>query len=332
MAEDVLDSIYQEYLACPRCHPEPAWDKSAPLSALPYDIQEDTMLCPVCGRRPLDAVMGHILSVMMVHGDRSGAACLTDAGTPLIERGFPIMYPPRLGPQSLVLISDDIGAETAQDIVNRVPEVKGVMLRSGSQSAGIKDTSSTPHQYMLLAGCDMRCDMVQTTFGELVVYKSQSKIHIEFPKENSYKMGVLDRLDGKGMLAGSVVVDGMCGPGTLGLMVMLSGADRVIFNDAWRPAIENLLLNLQVNRDLLDIELEMVSSSEDLPLVGDGPVLVAKARRRGKTAAEIYFGDLRLLAEEIKTCDLCLIDTFPSQDPSDFVNIWSSIAYSVIVI
>jgi len=48
------------------------------------------------------------------------------------------------------------------------------------------------------------------------------------------------------VLAGRVVVDGMCGPGTLGLMSVLMGASKVILNDAWRPAIENVLLNLEV--------------------------------------------------------------------------------------
>jgi hypothetical protein len=327
IADEVLDSVYQTYMACPQCTPEPNWDKRTPLAALPgaEDISSNTFLCPVCGHRPLDVVMGHVLSIMLEHGDRNAEAGLATVGTPLITKGFSIMYPPRLGNDDLVLIADDVQPATATDIVNSVPEIKGVVLRVGDQmeSVGIRDSDSNPHEYTLLSGCDMRCDLAQTSFGELVIYKSQSKIHIEFPRDSNYKMGVLEQLDVKGMLAGNVIVDGMCGPGTLGLMAMMAGADRVIFNDAWRPAIENVLLNLRANKGLLNVEVEPVLSIKALSLVGDEPLLVARATRGVKIAAEVYFGDLRRLPEKINNWDVCMIDTFPNIDPSGFVNIWT---------
>jgi hypothetical protein len=73
-------------------------------------------------------------------------------------------------------------------------------------------------------------------------------------------------------------------------------------------------------------------SVKDLPMVGDEPVLVARAMRNGNNVAEIYFGDLRLLVDVTGTCDVCLIDTYPSADPSDFVTIWSTKAGNVIVV
>ncbi|MCL7414792.1 MAG: hypothetical protein M8349_01850 [ANME-2 cluster archaeon] len=324
-AEDVLDSLYQIYMACPLCKPEPGWDKQASLVSLPggKDINAGTLRCGSCGRRPLDAVMGHGLSIMQEHGDREEDAGLARAGTPLIARGFPIMYPPRLGPGSIILIADDIGQAAAEDIVDRVPEVKGVVLRTGdqAQSVGILDSTSKPHEYTLLAGCDMRCDVVQTAFGELAIYKNQSKIHIEF--DNRHKMDILGKLDHQGLLAGRVVVDGMCGPGTLGLMAMLAGARMVVFNDAWRPAIENVLLNLEVNKGLLDVEPEVITPAEELSMVGDEPVLVARALRGGQVMAEVYFGDLRKLSGIVEKWDVCLIDAFPAMEPSEFVNIWA---------
>ncbi|NIA03287.1 MAG: hypothetical protein GWP12_01940 [Nitrospirae bacterium] len=333
-AEDVLDSIYQLYLACGECLPEPGWDKTTPLIAQPgaQKINDDTLLCPSCGRRPLDAIMGQVLTIMQEHGDRDGDAKLANVGTPLITPGFPIMYPPRLGPDNLVIIADNIRQVGAEDIVNRVPEVKGVILRTGDQadSVGILDKDSEPHEYILLAGCDMRSDLAQTMLGELVIYKQQSRIHIEFNNQN--KMGIIEQLDMKGLLAGAVVVDGMCGSGALGMMAMLSGARKVIFNDAWRPAIENLLLNIEVNQDIMDVQLESTISIKDLPLIGDEPVLVARAMRNDNNVAEIYFGDLRLLVDVIDTCDLCLIDTYPSADPSDFVTLWSEMTPNVIVV
>lgn len=333
-AEEVLDSIYQLYLACPECLPEPGWNKNTPLTAQPgaQNMNSDTLLCPSCGRRPLDAIMGQVLTIMQEHGDRDDGAGLAKVGTPLITPGFPIMYPPRLGPDNLIIIADNIRQVSAEDIVNRVPEVRGVILRTGDQaeSVGILDLDSKPHEYILMAGCDMRSDLAQTMFGELVIYKQQSRIHIEFNNQN--KMGKIEQLDMKGLLGGAVVVDGMCGSGALGMMTMLAGAKKVFFNDAWRPAVEDLLLNVEVNRDILDVQLESMVSIKDLPLVGNEPVLVARAMRNGKIIAEIFFGDLRLLVDVINMCDVCLIDTYPSADPSDFVTIWSEKTANVIVV
>jgi hypothetical protein len=335
-AEDVLDSIYQMYMACPECPPEPGWDKQVPLSALLHGdtVDENTLLCSSCRRRPLDGVMGHVLAVMLEHGDREEGAGLVLAGTPLISCGFPIMYPPRLGQGDLVLIADNVHPATAEDIVDRVPEVKGVVLRVGdqAQSVGILDSDSKPHEYTLLAGCDMRCDVAQTALGELVIYKSQSRIHIEFPRESGHKMNVLGKLDMEGLLAGRVVVDGMCGPGTLGLMAVLMGANKVILNDAWRPAIENVLLNLEVNKGLLDVEVERLVPTGDMPLIGDETVLMARAIRGSNTTAEVYFGDIRQLADVVDDCDVCLIDSFPTADPSGIRDIWLKKTPNVIVI
>lgn len=337
-AEVVLDSMYSKYAPCLDCPPEPGWDKKAPLSNLPLEgeMEAGTLKCDSCHRRPLDSVMGHVLSVMQRHGDREEDTGLAGVGTPLIAIGFPIMYPPRLGNDDLVLIADDVGQAAAEDIVKSVPEIRGVVLRSGQQaeSVGILDSGSSPHEYMLLAGCDMRCDVAQSLLGEVVIYKSQSRIHIEFPKEHGHKMEVLGKLDAGGLVAGKVVVDGMCGPGTLGLMAMLMGAGKVVFNDAWRPAIENLLLNLEVNKELLDMEVEVLSPVDDMALIGNEPVLAARASRDGRVVAEVYFGDLRRLADRIEHWDVCLIDTFPSADPVKFVRIWgeSNPAGNVIVI
>lgn len=330
-ADNVLDSLYQIYLACPQCPPEPGWDKHASLADLPgltaENCDTDTFRCGFCGRRPLDVVMAHVLSIMMEHGDRNDDAGLSRTGTPLITRGFPIMYPPRLGADSIVLITDTVGQATAEDIVGRVPEVKGVVLRKGdpAKSVGILDSDSSPHEYALLAGCDIRCDVAQTAFGELVIYKNQSTIHLEF--DNRRKMDILEKLEMQGLLAGRVVVDGMCGPGTLGLMSMLAGASKVVFNDAWRPAIENLLLNIEVNREMLGVEMgPEVTLLEDQPLVGVEPFLVARVmreRERTAVAGEVYFGDLRKLGGIVEKWDVCLIDAFPAVEPSEFVNTWT---------
>ena len=43
------------------------------------------------------------------------------------------------------------------------------------------------------------------------------------------------------------VLDCTCGPGTLGIACLKAGAQKVVFNDIWNPAIETTLINLEVN-------------------------------------------------------------------------------------
>jgi len=50
---------------------------------------------------------------------------------------------------------------------------------------------------------------------------------------------------------------------------------------------------------------------------------VARASRGGDTIAEVYFGDIRRLAGVVDDCDVCLIDSFPTADPSEYVKIWN---------
>ena len=103
----------------------------------------------------------------------------------------------------------------------------------------------------------MRADVVQSLFGELVIYKSQSKIHIEFSRQSAPKMRILEQLYFEGKIRD--VVDGLCGPGTLGLMCALAGAKRVVLNDAWLPAVQNVQLNLKVNQKTSRIGGDRVS-------------------------------------------------------------------------
>jgi len=59
----------------------------------------------------------------------------------------------------------------------------------------------------------------------------------------------------KGELEDAVVVDGFCGPGTLGLLSVLGGARKVILNDAWLPALRNTILNIKANSSLLGLKI-----------------------------------------------------------------------------
>jgi len=324
-AENVLGRIYEMYMACASCPPDPLFNKSAPFLE---KIGNNNGRCSKCGKRHLDFVTGSVLTVLKQNGLFPEDASLKEVGTPLIAFGYQVPYPPRLWNKSLVLIMDSITKEAAEEIVSQVPEVKGVIKRKGlqSRSVGILDVTSTPHTYELLAGCDMRCDIVSSSLGELCIYKNQSKIHIEF---NNTKIQKIEELYLKGEFDNACLVDAFCGPGTLGLLSVLAGARTVILNDAWLPALRNTILNVKANSKALGVEISYEAKDYN-ELIGSEPVLLAKAE--GRAEIKIYHGDARKLSGVIKGCDLCMVDVFPSVDPSEFKAACSEIAKKVVVI
>jgi hypothetical protein len=324
-AREVLDKILGMYMACGSCPPDPMFIKNVPLSD---KIDGHSGLCPKCRKRHLDFVMGNILTILKEKGLFPRDALLREVGTPLISFGYQIPYPPRLGEKNIVLIMDSITKDVAEEIVEKVPEIKGVIKRKGlqSQSIGILDTDSSPHIYELLSGCDMRCDVVLSLLGELCIYKNQSRIHIEF---NNTKIKKMEELYLKGELEDAVVVDGFCGPGTLGLLSVLAGARKVILNDAWLPALRNTILNIRVNSSLLGLKI-VFENLDHNELIGDEPLLLARAR--GKSEVLVYHGDIRKLDMAVKESDICLIDTFPSMNPARFMAACKDLAKKIVII
>ncbi len=324
-AEKVLDEIFGMYMACSSCTPDPRFDKNAPFNEI---LDASSGRCVNCGRRHLDFVIGNVLAILKRTGLFPEDAALREVGTPLIAFGYRIPYPPRLGRKSLVLIMDSITEEAAREIAGKVPEIKGVIKRKGLQSTsvGISDTDSNPHTYELLTGCDMRCDIISSSFGELCIYKNQSRIHIEF---NNTKIVKMEELYIKGELDGAFIVDGFCGPGTLGLLSVLGGAKKVILNDAWLPALKNTILNIKANSKVLGVKIDFENQDYD-GLIGDEPVLMATAE--GNAKIMVYHGDFRRLQDVVKECDTCLIDTFPAVDSSAFIAVCRDIARKVVVI
>lgn len=324
-AEKLLDEILGMYMACSSCPPDPMLNKNAPVHE---KMDGNTGRCVECGKRHLDFVIGNVLTILKEKGLFPRDASLKEVGTPLIAFGYQVPYPPRLGNKSLVLIMDSVTKEIASEIVSKVPEVKGVIKRKGSpaQSIGILDTDSSPHIYELLSGCDMRCDIVSSSFGELCIYKNQSRIHIEF---NNTKIKKMEELYFKGELDNTSIVDGFCGPGTLGLLSVLGGAREVVLNDAWLPALRNAILNIRVNSNILGVKITFEAKDYD-KLIGDEPVLLAKAE--GAAEISVYHGDVRKLDRVLKKSDICLIDTFPSASPAEFIPLCRDIASRVVII
>ena len=323
-AEKVLDDIFSMYSACSYCPQDHFFNKNSPIHE---KIYSDSGRCKNCGKRHIDLVIGNVLTLLKDNGLFPEDAALKDVGTPLIAFGYQVPYPPRLGKKSLILIMDSITKEVSDVIIAEIPEIKGVIKRTGhpSKSIGILDTGSKPHTYELLSGCDMRCDVVSSTFGELCIYKNQSKVHIEF---NNTKITKVENMFLKGELDNATVVDGFCGPGTLGLLCALGGAKKVILNDAWLPALRNAILNIKVNGDILGIN--DIETNDYDKLIGNDPVLLAKATGRGEIL--VYHGDIRKLELELKESDVCLIDTFPGVNPAEYVSICRDFAKKVVII
>ncbi|HEX7627849.1 MAG TPA: hypothetical protein VF354_02880, partial [Candidatus Methanoperedens sp.] len=161
---------------------------------------------------------------------------------------------------------------------------------------------------------------------ELCIYKNQSLIHIEF---NNTKITKMEELYLKGELEKATVIDGFCGPGTLGLLSVLAGAKKVILNDAWLPALKNTILNLKVNSSLLGLKINFEKADYD-KLIADEPVLLVRAQ--GRSDVLVYHGDIRKLNMAVKGADICLIDTFPSVDPARFMAACKDIAGKIIII
>lgn len=330
-AAEVIECSSSMYAPCSACQYEKPLDKVTPLVELYMDLDKDEGRCPVCSKRHLDIVMAQVLDILIKNGFKDARAGLKDVGTPLIKFGVTMVEPPRLSSKDVVMVLDRVDHDMAQQIIDNVPEVKGVLKRSGrpTDSVGILDTITAPHVYELMAGCDMRADLVSSLLGDLCLYRNQGECHVEFWRNNSVKIKTMEKLFLEGMLECRTVVDGFASVGTLGLLAAMGGAKRVILNDAWLPAVRNMLINLEMNKEMLGIEVSSIADLKMLPGIGDEPVLVARAT--GAVEIEVYHGDFRKLDKVVSNCDVCIIDTFPGIDAEKFAGRWREITAEKVI-
>jgi len=308
-AHEVLAALPVRFLPCPSCRMQ-ILDKRAPLSVLEYPDP-----CS-CGRRFIDGVFAHLYVIMREEGDLGPHDPLIAVGSPLVHPGFAMDRPPFLPRKSLVLLSGKVTEKTARRIVAEVPEVKGVVKTApGIPGLASHDPDAVPRAYRLLAGCDVRADLLPVGNHTLVVYKQQSVIHIEFPRAGYPKVRSVAAHVGKPPVP--LFVDACSGPGTLGLAAAGLGVSHVIMNDAWYAAAFWSAVNIGVNRTYLavdDVEIcaqyaEMAAS----PVVRE-PKKVAEAR--GRQVLEVYQGDFQHLGAVIPrdTQPVTALDIFDKQD------------------
>ncbi|CDG65660.1 MAG: hypothetical protein PWQ15_1425 [Methanobacterium sp.] len=309
----VLEEIEYIYLPCDNC---PDWNfrKFKPFLGqidLSDNVDENWGRCS-CGRRHLDVVVGHVLRIMQLEGIKDEKATLREACVPLITPAFPLNNVPHLLPDTLVILSPDVDEQCAKRIVKEVPEVKGVLKGDIKDTVGIRD-NNTSNLYELLAGCDMRCDLVQTRAGPICIYKPQGEIHVEFPKPVSPKISALSKV--MSQYENPKILDCTCGPGTLGIAALKAGASRVVFNDLWYPAAYATSLNLEVN----GYPVELSDKKEGLISHG--------------TSWDVYCLDVKDLASSLEEkFHIGVVDTFPGMDTTIFTRAIKDLCQEVIVI
>lgn len=297
----LLEKINELYTPCNECTTKKL-KKSLPISRqVKLDkINAHYGLCPNCKKRNIDYVMAHILRILIDNNLQNDSASIRKTGTPLITPGVYLEKQPYLSENTLIILIDNIDKNTAQIILDEVPEVKGVLRGNINNTVGQITERDEVYNYELLAGCDVRCDVQDTDAEKIIIYKQQSKIHIEYPKIQSPKIlevkDVLDKYDNPR------VIDAMCGPGTLGIYALKKNAKKVIFNDIYKDAIDNLKVNLELNQ-INPSQYEICNKSlDDLVNVVDAKY------------------------------DIGLIDAFPNVDTTDYEGKLKNICEEVIII
>lgn len=253
-----------------------------------------------CGKRPLDIVMSHVLKIMIEDEIVPEKATLRrNSPVPLSEFYYSSFNPQFIGEKTLILLHPDFTQNTAQKLMGEVPEVKGVLKGSPQETVGQFNRKSEIKHFEVLTGCDMQTNVMRTLIKDkIIINKNQSQQHIEVATTTERKMLKLHNYLDNNNIKKGVAVDAMCGSGALGIYLLKYGFEKVIFNDIYPEAIENLKENLKVNE------------------ISEGFEIHNEA-----------FEDLKT-----ENADFCVIDPFPKDDASEIIKKAEETADNVLVI
>jgi hypothetical protein len=287
-AKEILALLPAIFLPCAECSIR-TLDKRAPLPSLEYGQP-----CS-CGKRFIDEVFAHMYVIMVEEGDLLPKAPLIAVGSPLVHPGYAMDRPPFLPQKSLTLLTTAATKKTAGRLVEEVPELRGVIKKENFiPGIACPDIDAVPRVYELLAGCDVRADIFPLGTGPLVMYKQQSRIHIEFPRGGYPKIHAVEQHVGKP--PARHFVDACSGIGTLGLTAACLGVPHVVLNDAWYASAFWSAFNLEVNREYLRVDrIRIFEQEEDMqnhPVMKE-PIKIAETV--GEQTIEVYQGDFRRL-------------------------------------
>ena len=295
-----LDEKIEKLHECKNCE-DIQIKKFSPLKEV-IDFNEltgDYKKC-VCGKRPIDIVMSHILKIMIEENIAPENASLRrNSPVPLSEFYYSSLNPQFINEKSLILLHPDFNNEIAEILINEVPEVKGVLKGSPQDTVGQLNKNSKINHFELLEGCDVQTNVMRTILGDkIIINKHQSKHHIEVaPTTESKLIKLHNYLDNNDIKTGTAI-DAMCGSGAIGTYLLKYGFDKVIFNDINPEAIENLKETLETNK-----------INEDYEIYNEA------------------FEDLKV--DEV---DLCVIDAFPNDDAEEIIKKAEKIADNVLII
>lgn len=296
-------------------------------------LDDDFGRC-VCGKRPLDIVMAHVLKIMAENGIAIKSLTLRNGAIPLIkvvEGGKENIH---LGKDSLIVLHPEFTKEIAEKLIEEVSEVKGVLKGNSNELVGKLDIDTATNSYQLLSGCDIRCDIVRSPKGKIILNKKQSQVHLEFAPSIENKILKLDNYfkgeyieDKIGDLS---ILDGTCGCGSLGIYSLKYGFKNVFFNDISDISIKLTETNLKANG--YNVNKSDNDKDKDLIYYGDNfkvynlslEELVEKLEKK-----EIVITEEN---NEENKFDYCILDIFPQGNAEYFTNLAKKIAKNVIFI
>jgi hypothetical protein len=255
---------------------------------------------------------------MIKYGIKDRNSRLRDVGSPLVSIAFPLDSAPYLSKDSLIILFDEMNKDCADIMVQSVPEIKGILKGNIRETVGVKNSKC--NVYELLSGCDMRCDIVHSCYGDISIYKYQHEIHVELPKPTSPKIVNLSKALNK--YKNPKVLDCTCGPGTLGIAALKAGAEYVVFSDIWHAAVDMTALNLEVNG--FPVNINSFNTKGDSLKNG----VMAYGKNFKIYCADV--NDLKTMLNE--KFDVGVVDTFPGVKSAEFIESIKGFCNEVVVV
>ena len=201
--------------------------------------------------------MSHILKIMIEEEIVPQNATLRrHSPIPLPSFYYSTQMAQFIGKDSVILIHPDFNKKVAERLNNEVDEVKGVLKGNPQEVNGMINKDSPIKNFELLSGCDKRSDVMRTLIKneaeleKIIINKNQHQHHIEVAPTTEEKLIKLHNYLENSNIKKGIAIDGMCGNGSIGIYLLKYGFEKVIFNDIYSEAIENLKFNLEVNEIL----------------------------------------------------------------------------------
>lgn len=263
------------------------------------NLNDDFKRCS-CGKRPIDVVMAHILKIMIEEEIVSDTATLRrNSPVPLSKFYYSSLNPQFLAKESLILLHPDFNTKVAARLFDEVSEVACVLKGSPQDTVGVLDRDCDINHFEILVGDDTQINVMRTLIGDkIILVKNQSRHHIEVAMTTEQKLVQLHNYIKNNNVKKGIAIDAMCGLGAIGIYLLKSGFEKVIFNDINPEMIDALKNNLQINEISGNYEI-FNKSFEDL---------------------------------QIDNVDLCVIDAFPGVDIEEITKKAEQIADDVVII